>query len=99
MSHNDCITNLLNLKEKYIKFNKNFYKDISIKGIITKVFFATLSYKPDACYNCGCSFDNEIIKWGFKRVTIVLPKVSGFNVLLKLKKQRFYCSIAKVLFF
>lgn len=91
MSHTNSIINLLNLKDKNIKFNDNFYSEGTIKGVETKFFHGTLTYKPDACYNCGHVFDENIIKHGFKTSTIKIPKVSGFDTYLKLKKQRYFC--------
>lgn len=91
MSHNDSILNFLNLKDKNLKFQDNFCSLGFINGVEVKFFYATLTYKPDACYHCGHVFDSNIIKHGFKEATIKIPKVSGFNSYLKLKKQRFLC--------
>lgn len=91
MSLNDCIINLLNLKDENIKFDDNFYSEETIDHVESKIFHGILSYTPDACYNCGHVMDNNIIKYGFKISTIKIPKVSGFNAYLKLKKQRYYC--------
>lgn len=91
MSHNYSIINLLNLKEENITFDKDFCREERIKGIGAKVFYATLSYTPKACYHCGCVFDKDIIKHGFKSSMIKLPSISGFNAYLKLKKQRYLC--------
>lgn len=91
MSHTNSIINLLNLKDKNIKFDDFFYSEGTIKGVEAKFFHGTLTYKPDACYNCGHVFDENIIKYGFKTSTIKIPKVSGFNTYLKLKKQRYFC--------
>ena len=91
MSLNNCIINLLNLKDKNIKFDNNFLSVEIINNMESKVFHAKLTYIPDACYNCGHIFDSNIIKYGFKSSRIKLPKVSGFNTYLKLRKQRYYC--------
>lgn len=91
MSHNHSIINLLNLKEENITFDENFCKEITIKGIKCKVFYATLTYQPQACYKCNHPFDKGIIKHGFKTSMIKLPSVSGFNTYLKLRKQRYFC--------
>lgn len=91
MSLNDCIINLLNLKDENIKFDDNFYSEETIDHVESKMFHGILSYTPVACYNCGHVMDNNIIKYGFKISTIKIPKVSGFNAYLKLKKQRYYC--------
>lgn len=91
MSHTDSITNLLNLKDKNIKFNDDFYSEGIVKGIESKFFHGTLTYIPDYCYSCGHIFDGNIIRYGFKISTIKIPKVSGFDTYLKLKKQRYFC--------
>jgi transposase len=91
MSHNNSIINLLNLKDKNIIFNENFCTDGLVKGVKCKIFYATLTYKPKACYSCGHIFDEKVIKYGFKTSDIKIPNVSGFNAYLRLKKQRYYC--------
>ena len=91
MSHNDSILSLLNLKDVNINFNESFLSEEIINGALAKVFHANLTYSPDACYHCGSVFDNNIIKHGFKSSRIKLPKVSGFDTYLKLKKQRYFC--------
>lgn len=91
MSHINSITNLLNLKDKNIKFDDNFYSEGIVKGVESKFFHGNLSYTPDFCYNCGHIFDENIIKHGFKTSTIKIPKVSGFDTYLKLRKQRYLC--------
>ena len=91
MSHNNSIINLLNLKDKNIIFNENFCTDGLVKGVKCKIFYATLTYKPKACYSCGHIFDKKIIKYGFKTSDIKIPNVSGFNAYLRLRKQRYFC--------
>ena len=91
MSHNYCIRNLLNIKDKNIFFEENFCSEETVKGISSKIFYGTLTYQPKACYVCGHVFDHQIIKHGFKTSIIKMPSVSGFNTYLKLKKQRYYC--------
>ena len=91
MSSLDCIKNILNLKDPNIYFKHNYYSEEIINNIESKVFTGFLSYEPAACSSCGCTFDNQIIKHGFKASLIKLPQVSGFNSYLRLKKQRYYC--------
>lgn len=98
MSQNNYIVNLLNLKDKNIEFKDNFYSEGTVNGIESKIFTGILSYTPDACYNCGHIFDENIIKHGFKASTIKIPKVSGFDTYLKLKKQRYFCKHCKSTF-
>lgn len=91
MPHNDFIGKVLNLKDLNIFFSNNFYEERIIKGVINKIFKGTLSYQPKACYKCGHIMDNKIIKHGFKVSNITIPNISGFNSILKLKKQRYIC--------
>ncbi|NMA69462.1 MAG: ISL3 family transposase [Desulfitobacterium sp.] len=91
MSHNDSIINLLNLKDKNIIFDENFYSEGIVKGVKSKFFHGTLTYRPRACYSCGHVLDDKIIKHGFKTSTIKIPHISGFNAYLKLRKQRYFC--------
>ncbi len=91
MSHNYSIINSLNLKDKNIIFDENFCIDDLVKGVKCKIFNATLTFKPKACYSCGHIFDEKIIKYGFKTSNIKIPNVSGFNAYLRLKKQRYFC--------
>lgn len=82
---------MLNLKDENIVFEEEFCKDVFIDNVTAKIFDATLSYVPKACYHCNHAFDEGIIKHGFKLSLIKLPKVSAFDTYLKLKKQRYYC--------
>lgn len=91
MSRNNSILNLLNLKDKNIVFDENFYSESTVNNVTVKVFHAALIYTPEACYCCGHTFDDKIIKHGFKTSTIKIPNISGFNAYLKLKKQRYFC--------
>lgn len=92
MSHlNNSILNLLNLKDENIFFDENFYSEDVINTRTVKIFHATLSYTPKACYCCGHVFDGMIIKHGYKTSTLKIPNVSGFSAFLKLKKQRYFC--------
>ena len=59
MSHEYCILNLLNIKDKNIKLLDNFYKLEKINNITYKVIEAKLSYEPLYCSKCECVFDNE----------------------------------------
>lgn len=91
MSHNYSIKSLLNLKDNNIFFDSNFVKDLNIKGIICKVFFAKLTYSPAHCECCGSVNHDSIIKYGFKNTLIKIPMISNYNTYIKLRKQRFFC--------
>lgn len=98
MSHTDSIRKLLNIKDQNIIFDEIFYSESRIKGVASKIFHAILTYLPDACQACRHTFDDQIIKHGFKTSTIKMPYISGFNTYLKLKKQRYYCKYCRATF-
>lgn len=94
MTYTNYTKLILNIKDENIYFDENCLEIVNIKGIETKVFHGYLTYTPEYCPKCGCvneSFD-DIIKWNWKRnCKIKIPKACGFNTLLVLDKQRFYC--------
>lgn len=94
MTHTDYTKNILNIKDENIYFYENCLKTNTIKGAKTKVFHGYLTYNPpEFCPNCGCINDNNsIIKWAFKKnCKVKIPKVSNYNTILLLDKQRFKC--------
>ncbi len=94
MTHTDYTKEILNIKDPNIYFYENCLETITLNGCDTKIFHAYLTYIPEFCPKCGCineSFD-DIIKWNFKRnCKIKIPKVSNYNTILLLDKQRFFC--------
>lgn len=94
MTHTDYTKKILNIKDENIYFYEDCLEIKKIKGIQTKIFHGYLTYTPTYCPKCGCinrSF-NDIIKWDFKKnCRIKLTKVSNYNTLLLLDKQRFFC--------
>ena len=94
MTHTDYTKLILNIKDNNIYFDENCLKNKNIKGKETKVFHGHLTYNPEICPKCGAINEgyNDIIKWNWKRnCKIKLPKISGYNCLLVLDKQRFLC--------
>ena len=94
MTHTDCTKNILNIKDENIFFDENCLEICKIDNIDTKVFHGYLSYTPKYCDVCGCINEgsNDIIKWDWKRnCKIRIPKVTNYNTILLLDKQRFYC--------
>ena len=94
MTHTDYTRNILNIKDKNIFFNENCLKTRKENGKEVKIFHGYLTYIPKYCENCGVINEgtNDIIKWGFdKNCLVKIPKVSNFNTILLLDKQRFYC--------
>ena len=91
MSDLNYITEMLELKDKNIKFFENCYHKEKIKGVYHKVFDGILTYQPLCCEKCGVAFDNKFEKHGFITSNIKIPDVSGFKTILRLKKQRYLC--------
>ena len=91
MSDLNYITEMLELKDKNIKFFENCYHKEKIKGVYHKVFDGILTYQPLCCEKCGVAFDNKFEKHGFITSNIEIPDVSGFKTILRLKKQRYLC--------
>ena len=101
MSHEYCILNLLNIKDKNLKLLDNFYKLERIDNITYKVIEVKLSYEPLYCSKCGCVFDNENTyeKNGFKKSDILMLDVASYGCILRLHKQRFICHSCNKKFF
>ena len=94
MTHTDYTKNILNIKDENIYFYENCLETRKENNIEVKVFHGYLTYTPKYCDRCGVINEgtNDIINWGFdKNCLVKLPKVSNFNTILLLDKQRFYC--------
>ena len=91
MSDLNYITEMLELKDKNIKFFENCYHKEKIKRVYHKVFDGILTYQPLCCEKCGVAFDNKFEKHGFITSNIKIPDISGFKTILRLKKQRYLC--------
>ena len=91
MSDLNYITEMLELKDKNIKFFENCYHKEKIKGVYHKFFDGILTYQPLCCEKCGVAFDNKFEKHGFITSNIKIPDISGFKTILRLKKQRYLC--------
>lgn len=91
MSDKNYITEILNLKDENVTFDKiPFHKEI-INNITYYIFNATLSYTPKYCPKCGVVFDDKFEKHGFITSNIKLLNVVGFKSILRMKKQRYLC--------
>ena len=101
MSHEYCILDLLNIKDKNIKLIDNFYKMEKIDNIDYKIIEAKLSYEPLYCLKCGCVFDNDNTyeKNGFKTSDILMLDVANYGCILRLHKQIFICHSCNKKFF
>ncbi|AQP53162.1 hypothetical protein CBF34_07630 [Vagococcus penaei] len=76
MSHNNCIRISLDLKDTNIYFDSIFCEENVIKGVKSKIFKGTLTYKPLACPCCGIkNEDYSIVKNGFGMATLFLTNI------------------------
>ena len=94
MTHTDYTKEILNIKDNNIHFYKNCFKICKIDNIDTKIFHGYLTYTPKHCDVCGIinESNDDIIKWNWKRnCKVKMTKVSNYNTVLILDKQRFYC--------
>lgn len=94
MTLSNYTRNILNIKDININFYENCLENKIINGIETKIFRGYLTYIPTHCPLCKKKNNgfNDIIKWNWKRnCKVILPKVSNYNAILLLDKQRFLC--------
>lgn len=94
MTHTDYTKEILNIKDNNIYFYENCLETKKENGLEVKIFHGYLTYTPEYCDKCGIVNEGtkDIINWGFDRNCLVkIPKVSNFNTVLLLDKQRFYC--------
>lgn len=94
MTHTDYTKEILNIKDNNIYFYENCLETRKENGLEVKVFHGYLTYNPEYCDKCGAVNEgtNDIINWGFDRNCLIkIPKVSNFNTILLLDKQRFFC--------
>lgn len=91
MFTNDFIRNLLDIKDPNVIIFNKCYSEERIKGIIHKIIAAKLTYQPSCCYKCGCIFDNDIIKHGYKISNVKVLSTAGFPTMIRLSKQRYLC--------
>ena len=94
MTHTDYTKEILNIKDNNIYFYENCLKTKKENGLEVKIFHGYLTYNPKYCDKCGAvnKGTDDIINWGFDRNCLIkIPKVSNFNTILLLDKQRFYC--------
>jgi transposase len=94
MTHTDYTKKILNIEDENIFFYEDCLEIKKINNIDTKIFHGYLTYTPDCCPHCGCINEGfkDIIKWNYKRnCKIKITKVSNYNTILLLDKQRFFC--------
>lgn len=90
MCSNNSITKILGISDKNLKIIDSDYENI--KGIRYMVIDAQITYTPKACTKCGCINENySIVKNGNKTVKVLINRAGNNPVILRIKKQRFYC--------
>lgn len=89
MSITNSILKILNMKDKNIKFDENFFEERNIKNKRCLIFKGYLENQFEYCPICGCV--NSIKKNGTKTSLIKIPKVSELTSYLELKKQIYKC--------
>lgn len=94
MTHTDYTRKILRIEDNNIYFNENCL-EIKKKGNKEyNIFHGYLTYNPEYCIHCGCVNNgaDDIIKWAYdKNCLVKVPKVSNYNTILLLDKQRFRC--------
>lgn len=95
MSYNNCIINLLEIKEEKVIFDTIFMENREINGKRCHVFKGYLYNDVDSCPKCGCINDNSIIKKSTKICNIKMNKTSEVITFLELRKQVYYCKNCK----
>ena len=90
MTQFDYTKKLLNIKDKNINLYENYLEVKRIKGIQTNIIHAYLTYDIHKCP--VCKEHDCVIKWNWKRnCKVKVPKVSNYNTIILLDKQRFKC--------
>ncbi len=85
------ILTTLGIKDKNITFEDKI-EEKKYKGVVSLFYFGQLTYPPERCQLCGCdNVNHTIIKNGFKKSRLTIPRVSEKAAYLILKKQRYYC--------
>ena len=91
MSITNSITKLLNMEDKNLNFNENFFEERKINKKRCLIIKGYLSNSFECCLKCGCVNDNSIIKKGIKLCMIKINKISELTSYLELTKQVYKC--------
>ena len=94
MTHTDYTKKILRIEDNNIYFDENCLEIRKEGNKEINVFHGYLTYIPESCIHCGCANNgtNDIIKWAYdKNCLVKIPKISNYNTILLLDKQRFYC--------
>ncbi|MCU5747139.1 ISL3 family transposase [Staphylococcus sp. SQ8-PEA] len=87
----NIILTTLGIKDKNILLEEKV-EEKQYKGVVALFYFGKLTYHPERCQLCGLdNMNNSIIKNGFKKSCLTIPRVSEKAAYLVLRKQRYYC--------
>ena len=93
MSINNSILKLLNMKDSNLIFDEKFCDERIIKNKRCLIVRGYLKNEFEYCPCCGCINDDTVIKYGTKTCLIKIPKISGLDSYLELKKQKYLCKV------
>lgn len=91
MSNSNFTKEILDILYLNLTFPDQCFSQEFIDGEICKVFEGRLTYRPERCFHCHLENEQTIIKWGWKKVSILLNDVSNYKTILRMMKQRFKC--------
>lgn len=91
MSNSNFIKEILDILDLNLTFSDQPLSQEFIDGESCKVFEGKLTYQPEHCFHCHQENKQTIIKWGWKKVSILLNDVSNYKTILRIVKQRFKC--------
>ena len=81
---------ILGISDKNLKIISSNYKNI--KGIRYMIINAQITYIPKVCTKCGCINEKySVVKNGNKTVKVLINRAGNNPIILRVKKQRFYC--------
>ncbi len=88
MSYSEFTKELLDILDLNLTFHENAFRKERINDETCFVFDGTLTYRPEECFYCHYENDQTIIKWGWKKVSILLNVVSNYMDRLQLTRQK-----------
>lgn len=97
MCSNNSISKILGISDINLKIIGNRYENIN--GIRYMVIDSQITYIPKVCTKCGCINENySIVKNGNKTVKVLFNRSGNNPIILRIKKQRFFCKHCKSTF-
>ncbi|MBP2099872.1 ISL3 family transposase [Enterococcus rivorum] len=91
MSLSNLIKETLDILDLNLIFTENCLTHEKIGNHICKVYSGTLTYFPEKCLHCQQENDQTIIKYGWKKVMVLVNDVSEYKTYVRIKKQKFLC--------